>query len=392
MTQATQAQTFTVLHNFTGGADGANPFAGLTWDRAGNLYGTTTYGGYDDHGTVFKLSRKGSSWLFTPLYNFQGGNDGVNPRAALARGLDGTLYGTTYYGGGYGCSDYGCGTVFNVRPSTHASANVFGEWVETVSYRFLGGLDGANPEAGVIFDRAGGIYGTTRFGGLYGWGAAFGMTPSDGGWTETVIYSFTGGADGAMPGSSLIFDTTGNLYGTTYGMSLDNPYGTVYELSPTETGWAEKTLYTFRGGSDGANPAAGLTFDQSGNLYGTTDYGGSGHGGTIFQLVQHPNGSWTFTLLYSFSGSPGSNSSLTLDAAGNLYGTSYWSGSHGFGSVFELIPSNGNWRFTSLHDFTDESDGAYPLGNIVFDADGSLFSTTSAGGTYGNGLIFEITP
>lgn len=243
-----QAQTLTVLHTFTAGQDGAEPYAGLTMDRGGNLYGTALGGGCG-YGTAFKMTKRNGAWVLDPLYWFLGGNDGNAPVARVVFGPNGTLYGTTQFGGGDGCYDgFGCGTVFSLRPSATACKTSICPWSETVLYRFSGGTDGAEPGYGdLIFDAAGNIYGTAREGGTgcngNGCGVVFKLTPSQGGgWTESVIYSFTGGQDGVGPVGGLIFDKGGNLYGTTIAAG-NYGGGTVFELTPNGSSWTEMTLY-----------------------------------------------------------------------------------------------------------------------------------------------------
>jgi uncharacterized repeat protein (TIGR03803 family) len=385
---STQAQTFAVLHNFTGGADGANPWAGLTWDRAGNLYGTTQYGGIGSYGAVYKLTHKGSSWVVNPLYGFTGGSDGARPQARVVFGPNDTLYGTTGGGG-----SEGVGTVFNLRPQPNACANLLCPWMETVLYSFRG-LSGYFPGYGdLIFDQADNIYGTTQSGGYIGLGTVYQLTPAGSGWAESVLYSFKGGrSDGENPFSSVIFDKAGNLYGTTYGGSSD--YGTVFELTySAESGWTETILYSFQNPTrDGAYPYAGMIFDPAGNLYGATTDGGSDYGGTVFKLTPS-GGSWTWSLVYSFTGNPkcGPVGTLVMDGAGNLYGTTLCDGANNAGSVFKLTPSGISWAYTSLHDFTGGSDGGYPYCNVVLDGTGNLYGTTSTGGTQNVGVVFEIT-
>lgn len=386
---STQAQTFTVIHNFTGGQDGANPVVGVAMDRAGNLYGTTYAGGADGYGTVFRLSYKGAGWIFTPLYAFKGGNDGANPEGVVAVGADGSFYGSTYEGGNGLCSD-GCGTVFNLRPPPTAPISALESWTETVLYRFTGSPDGECPTGPVIFNATGSIYLTAEYGGRFGDGAVVRLMPSNGGWTESVIYNFTGRSDGYAPFSGVIFDNSGNLYGTTGGYTSYG-FGTVDEFTPSGSEWVENTLYAFQGGNDGEGSAGGLIMDEAGNLYGTTDLAGSGGGGTVFELLPS-NDSWTLAVVYSFSGSGGSVAALIMDATGALYGTTVQDGAHQYGSVFKLAPSNGAWTYTSLHDFTGGSDGAYPYGSLILGPNGSLYGTASAGGAYGYGVVFEITP
>jgi uncharacterized repeat protein (TIGR03803 family) len=399
--QAAQAQSFVALHEFTGGQDGLAPVAGLAMDKAGNLYGTTQGGGGGGHGTVFKMTHKAGGWLFGPLYGFTGGKDGGDPLAAVTIGRDGTLYGTTAVGGeGTGCNG-SCGTVFNLRPAPHASPNVFAPWTEAVLYSFAGGMDGGGPNFGdLVFDQSGNIYVATWEGGGsgcggYGCGTVVKLTPSTGGsWTESVLYSFGGGNDGSRP-IAVIFDQAGNLYGTanTGGMY---GCGTVFELTPSGSGWAENTLYQFNPNiGDGCNPQAGLIFDASGNLYGTNANGGVQGGGTAFQLSPNGQGSWTENVLYAFTsglGYGGPFGALTLDDAGNLYGTDYGGGAYGLGAVFKLTPSGSNWIYTSLHDFINYADGEFPVGNVTLDAKGDAYGTASLGGQYGYGVVWEITP
>jgi uncharacterized repeat protein (TIGR03803 family) len=387
--QTAQAQTFTVIHAFTGGADGARPYAGTTMDLEGNLYGTDWAGGAG-HGTVYKLTQKNGNWVFAPLYKFAGGNDGAVPFGPVGIGPDGSLYGTTYYGGGDGCSGFGCGTVFNVRPPGAVCGAALCPGTETVLHRFRGEpSDGARPFYGdLIFDQAGSLYGTTYNGGAINGGTVFKLTPSNGAWEESVLYSF--GSDGAGPADGVIFDTVGNLYGTTvWGGSIG--WGVVFQLTPSGSGWTENVLYSFQNGNDGVNPVGGLIFDQSGNLYGTTLSGGANGGGTVYQLSLS-SGGWTLTTLYSFSGGGGSVASLSMDASGNLYCTTEYDGAYGGGSVCKLTRSKGGWSYTSLHDFTGGNDGAYLLGGVTLDANGNLYGTASAGGAYGSGVVWEITP
>lgn len=383
---AVHAQTFTVLHNFTNGQDGGEPWAGLSMDRAGNLYGTASTGGNtsgscsyrNPHGcgTVFKLSRKGSGWVFTPIYTFSG-PDGRNPQARVIIGPDGTLYGTTTYGG-----DSDEGTVFNLRPPAAACKSALCPWTETVLYSFQGFTDGVEPTFGdLVFDGAGNIYGTTPYGGQGSNGTVYKLTPSNGGWTETVVYRFQGGNDGATPYGGLVFDQAGNLWGTT---ALGGSYndGTVYQLTPSGGGWTESVVYHFLGGSDGANPYAGLIVDQSGNFYGAT-FGANGTTPKVYELSLS-NGGWTFSALHSFDTNQGILGNLAMDAAGSLYGTVF----SDVPEVFRLTPSNGGWTLTGAWGGMGEA----PAGNVVLDSSGNLYTTAANGGPSEVGLVFEITP
>jgi uncharacterized repeat protein (TIGR03803 family) len=334
--------TTSMIHRFTGGQDGADPVAGLIADSEGNLYGTASAGGTYGHGTVFKLSPLSQGWKITVLHAFRSGNDGAQPTAPLVLDAAGNLYGTTVNGG----STKGGGTVFKVSPTSN------GGWRESVLYGFTGS-DGVYPEGGVTLDSSGNVYGTT-LGGTFGHGNVFKLSPNlTGRWTETVLYNFTGTSDGDYPfGGSLVFDSAGNLYGTTaFGGSGTGcqswlTCGTVFKVSPNiEGGWTETVIYNFIGGADGSTPFSGLTFDVSGDLYGTTFSGGicngNGYGcGTVFELSPNLNGGWTKTTLYRFlGGKDGANPypGVVFDSLGNLYGTTYSGGSQcGCGTVFSL--------------------------------------------------------
>jgi len=341
-TKPAQAQIFTVLHTFTGGQDGATPYSGLTLDRAGNLYGTTVYGANGSClggcGTVFRISRAG---VLTTLYRFHG-DDGDAPEANVTIASEGRLCDTTEFGG-----VYGAGNIYSLQPPARALGNATGQSNETVLYTF-GPIDNGNgvePWFGsLIFDHAGNLYGTASAGGIGpcatgGCGTVFELTPSTSGWTYNVLYRFTCGTDGATPFSGVIFDAAGRLYGTADG-NLRCPLGTVYQLVPTDLTWTESTLHAFQDQDDGAEPVGGLVIDAEGNLYGVTGNGGSGGGGVVYELSPAGDG-WTFTPIYSLVGGPGggSESTLTIDAAGNLYGTAAYDGAYHYGSVFKVRDS-----------------------------------------------------
>jgi uncharacterized repeat protein (TIGR03803 family) len=385
VSRSAQAQTFTVIHTFTGGGDGAQPVA-LVIDRVGNLYGTAGAGAVG-YGTVFELTHKNSGWILTTLHSFAAGNDGAYPGSPVLIAADGTLYGTTGEGGGVGnCYYDGCGTVFHLMPPATACRTTLCPWPESVLYRFTGQNDGAFPDSGLIPDSAGNLYGTTLGGTVYE------LTRSQGAWTENTLYTFTGGSDGSGPGGGLIFDGAGNLYGTTDSAGAYN-YGTVFDLTPSGSGWVETTLHAF---TDGYS-VAGLVRDEAGNLYGDTAYGGCCFSGTVFQLSPS-NGSWTYAVLHNFIGElEGPTAPLLRDAEGNLYGTTYELGAYKSGYVFKLSRSNGSWTYIDLHDFTGGSDGGYPVGGLVLDAQGNLYGTASGGGEngcggFGCGVVWEIKP
>ena len=396
-------QTLQVLHYFTAGSDGSAPYAGLVRDRGGNLYGTTELGGRITSncpggcGTVFRLKPQGSGWIYSVLYRFQGGADGSGP-GTLVIGPDGSLYGTTGAGGGGGCIDSeGCGTVFKLRPPGTFCAAVSCPWEETILYVFPNQdqRNGQSPASQqLIFDRSGNIYGTTASGGSNDFGVVFELSPSTGGWTEQVLHNFAGPPDdGISPWSGVIFDSSGNLYGTAQVLPSG---GMLYELTPTQSGWTETILHNFFG-NDGSMLWGGLIFDSAGNLYGATASGGVNGGGTVFELS--PSGSnWNLSVLYSLSGEPqqrpaGPVSGLTMDAAGNLYGGTTKDGLDDEGAVFKLTPNGGSWVYTSLHDFDNNGQqGQSAWGSVLRDTAGNVYGTTVVGGQNGNGVVFEITP
>ncbi len=391
---------FQTIHAFsTRRTDGKLPIAGLVFDAAGNLYGTTYSGGAYGNGAVFGMTPEADgSWGESVLLSFKIGPDGDYPWASLTVDQAGNLYGTTGGGGNSNCYfDYGCGVVFKLSP------NKDGTWAESELYTFTGGNDGEYPRSFLIFDPAGNLYSTTANGGTYGDGVVFRLTPnSDGTWTEEVLHAFSGGNDGNGP-SGLIFDAAGNLYGATGAGGADG-YGVVFKLKPNPDGsWTEEVLHQFTGGKDGSGPS-GVIFDAAGNLYGTAGSGGSYGAGVAFKLMPNPNGSWEDEVLHEFTGGNdgGWPSGLAFDAAGNLYGTTWGGGNpsclfgSGCGVVFRLtVDSNGAWHESVLHSFLDHP-GGWPDAGVILDAAGNLYGTASnyfEGGCYGScGTVFEITP
>jgi hypothetical protein len=365
LTPSSHGWTESVLYSFTGGADGATPCGGVFIDQAGNVYRTAANGGAYGYGTVFKLTAAGSGWTGAGLYSFTGDTDGSTPCSDIVADQKGNLFGTASVGGDQGsqCLGYsGCGTVFELTP------NSGGGWAFSVLYTFTGAADGGGPGE-LISDAAGNLYATTWQGGdtncvsSSGCGTVFRLAFSNGAWTETALHSFSGlgsrtHGDGAFPNARLTFDADGNLYGTTYEGGEDAPMcglgifgcGTVFELARDSSGnFAEKVLYRFTGARDGFVPEAPLVFDSKGNLYGTTVEGG---GGTR----------WCY---------------------------------NGCGVVFELTPSALGWKQIVTHTFAG-MDGAEPEGGVILAA-GGLFGTTYEGGGLscggrGCGVIFEIKP
>jgi uncharacterized repeat protein (TIGR03803 family) len=393
-----QAQTFQVLHTFAGGLDGGFPFD-LTTDAAGNLYGPASCCGLD-YGGVYELQRSGSDWLFNPLYLFDG-NDGTYPQNGVAFGPDGLLYGTTTNGGTDGngvvfslrpaagfCRGFFCPrtetVLYNFGYSPDAAGptgdltfdqagNIYGvagngpegggavyelmpsgnSWIERVLYGFPQ-TDGeqAHPYSGVIFDNAGNLYGTTVSGGAHNKGTVFQLVPGNGGWTENTLYNFQGGSDGDYPYGGLIFDRAGNIYGTTFGGG-DGGGGTVFVMTPSNGGWTFTTIYSF--------------------VATSVCQGGADRGGPLASLV--------------------------MDAAGSLYASTVCDGAYGLGSAFKLTRSGGTWAYSDLHDFCAEgrdscSDGYFPSGRLALDAAGNIYGTSWSGGHHylAEGVAWEITP
>lgn len=382
LSTAMQAQTYTVLYSFTGGADGGEVIGGLIQDSSGNLYGTTSAGGNSSCsvinpgcGVVFKLSPTGQE---TVLYTFNGGTDGAMPQAGVIRDAHGNLYGTTARGGNPSCpwgNGTGCGTIFKIDPTGK----------ETVLYRFTGGQDGAVPAAPLYRDRSGNLWGTTQFEGFAGsqcfgpgCGTLFRLDPKG----RLASYLFKGApTDGSWPLAGVIADSAGNLYGTTQFGGANNS-GIIFKVS---TSGRISTLYTFDVNTgDGAGPTGLLL--SGGQLYGPTTAGGTQQTGAVFQL-----GAGGEKVLYSFGITNGFSYTpqgvMVRDASGNLYGTASISGDFGF--LYKL-DSNGN--FTDLHDFFGPPDGEMPMAGVIMDSAGNLYGTTQSGGNPGPGTIFKYTP
>ncbi|MGH9500581.1 MAG: choice-of-anchor tandem repeat GloVer-containing protein [Terriglobales bacterium] len=381
------AQTFTLVHSFQGPPDGGIPIGTLIGDNAGNIYGTTEGGGGSQClsgfiygcGTIFKVDPSGQE---TILHSFTDQPDGANPVAGLTIGPRATAVGTTSAGGANGF-----GSIYSIN----AAGLV-------ILYSFTGGPDGASPVAPLLRDAANNLYGTSLQRGGFscgeGCGTVFKLSSKD---QESVLYGFSGvGGDGASPYAGLIRDSSGNLYGTT--VAGGDGFGTVFEVNPQGI---ETVLYSFKGGRDGGSPWAGLLLDASHRvLYGTTSLGGDFNQGTVFKIT----GLGKETVIYSFRGSPdGANpgyGTLLPDAAGNLYGTTAAGGNQNgncfdssCGTVFKLSHHpNGTWTETVLYSFTGGNDGDSPQGGLFRDPSGALWGTASSGGAFGAGTIFKIAP
>jgi len=366
---------------------------------------------------------------FKVVYNFTGESDGGESLAGLTVDSAGNLYGTTNSGG---LSNVG--VVFKLSPSgaetvlhtftdspdgsnpnggllRDKSGNLYGttksggssgngavfeisaSGKESVLYSFAGGTDAADPVSSLAMDAAGNLYGTTVEGGSKGNGTVFKLTHPQAGakWKETVLYSFGTGTDGTVPVAGVTLDAAGNIYGTTSEGGASG-LGTIFKLASSGSTYTETKLHDFADGNDGAVPYAGLIFDKVGNLYGGATEGGTAGGGTIFKLTP-ASGSWTFSVLYSLPGwnISGPFRNLMMDGAGNLYGTTHCDGTYDAGTVYKLSLQNGSWTYTSLYVFTGGADGLYSFSNLVADQ-GKLYGTTNLGGANGFGVVFEVKP
>ena len=407
-TSGTSGYTETLLHRFRSSPDAASPEAGVILDASGDLYGTTIEGGanqdcpggYDSGcGGVYEIDAAGK---YHVTYSFAGMPDGSEPFASLLL-VRGTLYGTTAVGGNvYSCyvtAGDGCGTIFKIDPSGK----------ESLLYQFHGNFgtrkpDGQDPQGPLVADSSGNLYGTTAYGGTDQFGTIFKVTKSG---KETVLYSFTDGADGGRPYKGVVRDAAGNLYGAAYSggnSACVSGCGTIFELSANGT---LTTLYSFKGSSDGGNPYGGLVLDSAGNLYGTAQNfgntscnkkGGNPGCGTVFRI----NAKHKFKVLHVFAGSPDGatpNETMILDKHGNLYGTTSFggddscNGGYACGTVFE-IDTHG--KESILHTFAGgRKDGEVPYGGVTRDASGNLYGTTVSGGigpcSQGCGIVFKLT-
>jgi hypothetical protein len=401
-----QAQTEKVLHTFSGIPDGQYPTGGLLRNSAGNLYGITSEGGasgcgFAGCGAIFESSLLAGQWTEKILYAFPGGAGGSQPEGNLVADTAGNFYGVTDVGG----SAHGL-----VYELIH---NSDGSWTPSVLYTFTGGSDGANPIVGLVFDKAGNLYGTTQFGGdtscgFSGCGVVFELSPTTSGpWNETILHTFEG-SDGEDPQAPLIFDAAGNLYGSTaeggtVSSSCSIGCGVIFKMTRSSSGsWTQKIIHTFNG-SNGGGPMGNLIFDSAGNLYGTASYGGNVADcdkdgcGLVFELSL-TSGVWKQIREFSFNGTNGATpyAGLTLSSAGHIVGTTYAGGNlscatSGCGVVFRLTPTATSWTEQVLHVFGSTNDGLKPAATVILDPKGNIYGTTVFGGE-NYGTVFEITP
>ena len=391
LSSAASAQTINVIYSFAGDEDGEYTDTDLVIDSAGNLYGTSVLGGDFGSGTVFQLTPSGNTWIHTVLYSFTGGTDGGEPYKGVTLDAQGNIYGTTVTGGTGSCEG-GCGVAYKLT-------NSGGSWSQTIIHYFSGGNDGSGPGAGLTIDDHGNLYGVTPTGGANGLGVIYGLHPdASGNWRFKVIHTFTGGTDGATGSAGRLLLRAGHLYGVaTAGGRYGK--GTAFELTPSAGGgeWTLTTIYAFRGQPDAGFPYGGLLLGPSGHFYGTTYYDGANNLGSVYELSRTAAGTWRERVLYSFQGgSDGQNSisNLVSDAAGNLYGTTSEGGaSCSCGTIFKLTRgAGGTWTESVVHSFAGPPDAAFPYNGMVADAAGNFYGATVHGGTDGEGAIYEFTP
>ena len=396
---AARAARYDVIYRFTAPPNGVRPQGPLVADAKGDLYGTTFTGSPKGYGTVYRLSPRsngGRSWREKVIFHFRRPADGEYPQSALIFDGAGNLYGMTPAGG-----PKGSGVVFELSPPAGGE----GEWSETILHNFGVRSDGAEPYGGLVFGPDGSLYGTTSFGGANASGTVFRLTPDQhsGTWNETIIFNFANGPDGGYPYATLAFDASGALYGPTLnGGNSGN--GVVFQLTPPSSGtlWNEAVLHSFDAPGDGQMPREGVTLDPAGNVFGTTEVGGANNWGVAYEVSPPSGGSgpWTERVIHSFNEDNGGGgptySTLLRDSSGILYGTSSHPGQGtSNGTVFSLTPpvNGGRWLHKDLHRFDGGTDGLTPEAGLILTADGKLAGTTFFGGNSAEaGVVFQITP
>lgn len=374
------ASGYLVDYNFRNMPDGAEP-AGALLPLGGDFYGTSLGGGTTGNGTAFRLYRSGGIYRDAVLYSFTGGGDGSSPSSGLVADSTGAMYGVAQAGG-----PVSHGAVFKLTPSGK------GAYQETTIDSFELPHDGSTPN-GVTLVSSGTLFGTTQGGGSNGDGIVFQLAPVGSTYTETILYNFTGGDDGKKPDAPVIADAAGDLYGTTYGGGQYGA-GTVFKLTPTVSGYTYGTIYTLQGTYDGSDPVAPLVADKNGTLYGTTYYGGGpAYLGTVFALEPASKG-YRERVVYSFQGGlDGAHpaTSVTLGPHGVLYGTTQGGGYYGNGVIYALTPSgHGQFIESVLHTFQGyPGDGDTSATALIVDKD-NLYGLTSGGGVCACGIFFEL--
>ena len=385
--------TLEVIHSF-GDGDGEYPSTELVMDGLGNLYGTTVTGGSYGAGSVFQLTPDGSGgYAETLLYSFTGGKDGGQPYGGVTLDTQGNLYGSAVIGGRGGiCAEDGCGVVYRVSHDK-------GVWTQKVLHDFTGTNDGSGPGAGVTFDAAGNLYGMTPTGGAYGLGTIYQLVPgANDKWGLRVIHTFTGGIDGGTGSAGrLLLDESGSLFGVaTIGGEFGQ--GIAFQLTPGSNGkFKMTTLYSFRGEPDAGFPYGGLVKDDAGNLYGTSYYSGAHGDGAVYQLIPHGNGRYKEKVIHSFTGGDGGAYPISTLAriGGAFYGTTSEEGSGGCGcgTIFKIEQDvNAKWQYTVVYSFTGTPDAAFSYSGMLADGAGNLFGTTVHGGEDNDGAVFRFTP
>jgi uncharacterized repeat protein (TIGR03803 family) len=385
-TVAAHAVSERVVYNLAGGSGGgSNPYSKPIVTASGLIYGTAASGGVKNYGTIFELNPKaGGGWNARTIHFFKGGSEGTTPAGNIVFDAAGNLYGVTSANGG--------GTVYQLSPNGN------GSWTLHTIYSFQGYPNANTPYAGLTIDASGNLYGTTNSGGANGVGAIYKLSPNgDGTWTESVLYSLGSySGDGTFTWAEPVFDAAGNIYGTTVTGGAFGQ-GTVYKLSPNSGGtWTESILYSFTGGADQGIPKDAVWLDSSGNIFGTASADGTNGAGTVFELSPNSDGSYTEKTLHIF-GAVGDGyrpySGLTPDAAGNLYGTTYVGGAHGAGSVYRMHPgTGGGWSENVVYSFTGSTDGNAPGIGVTLGNGGVFYGGTSYGGSADMGVIYAVKP